>query len=113
MVNEFEISETVEVITITINDESLEVGDLVDTFKYLGATLMKDGASETEINIRMATATSELVRLTTIWKGRNISLHTKILMYTSIILSILLYSCETLTLTERLESRITAFEHKA
>ena len=77
LVNEFENSERAEVITITMNDEPLEV---VDKFKYLGATIRKDGNSETEINIRMATETSELVRLITIWKSRNISLQTQILL---------------------------------
>ena len=37
----------------------------------------------------------------------------KILLYNSLILSILLYGCETWILSERLERRITAFEHKA
>ena len=37
--------------------------ETVDKFKYLGVTLTKDGSSESEINIRMATATSALVRL--------------------------------------------------
>ena len=69
-----------------MNDEPIEV---VDIFKYLGATLMKDGKSETDINIRIATATSALVRLITIWKSRNISLQTKILLYNSLILYIL------------------------
>ena len=49
LVNEFENNETDKVITITINDEPLEV---VDTFKYLGVTLTKDGKSEIEINIK-------------------------------------------------------------
>ena len=35
------------------------------------------------------------------------------LLYNSLILSILLYGCEILTLTERLERRITEFAHKA
>ena len=61
LVNEYENSETAEVITITMNDEPLEV---VDILKYL--CMMKYGKSETEINIRMA-ATTALVRLITIW----------------------------------------------
>ena len=39
LVNKFENNETAEVITITMNDETLEV---VDTLKYLGKTLTKD-----------------------------------------------------------------------
>ena len=42
LVNEFENNETAEVITITMNDEPLEV---VDTFKYLGVTLRTNGKS--------------------------------------------------------------------
>ena len=52
-----------------MNDEPLEV---VNKFKYLGATVTKDGKSETEINIRMATATTALFRLRTICNSRNI-----------------------------------------
>ena len=63
---------------------------------------MKDEKSETKINIRMATATSALVRLITIWESRNIPLQTKILLYKSLTFSILLYGCETWKLTERL-----------
>ena len=59
LVKEFKNSETAEMITITMNDTPLEV---VDIFKYSGATLTKDGQSEIEINIRIATATSTLVR---------------------------------------------------
>ena len=40
LVNKFENNETAEVITITMNDEPLEV---VDKFKYLGMTLRKNG----------------------------------------------------------------------
>ena len=61
----------------------------------------------------MATATSALVILITLWKNINIPLQTQILLYNLLILSILRYGCETWTLTERLERIITAFEHKA
>ena len=42
---------------------------------------------------------------------KNTTVHCTV--YNSLILYILLYGCETWTLTERLEKRITAFEHKA
>ena len=53
--------------------------ETVDKFKYLGVTLTKDGKSESEINIRMATTTSTLVRLKTIWESNKISIQTKIM----------------------------------
>ena len=44
LINEFENNKTPEVLTITMNDEPLEV---VDKFKYLDATLTIDGTSKT------------------------------------------------------------------
>ena len=87
--------------------------ETVDKFKYLVVTLIKNGKSISEINIRMYTATSALVRLKTIWKSNKISIQTKILLYKSLVLSIMLYGCETWTLTEDLERRIIAFETKS
>ena len=43
--------------------------ETVDKFKYLGVTLTKNGKSESEINIRITTTSSALVRLKTIWKS--------------------------------------------
>ena len=91
---------------ITISGNILET---VDKFKYLGVTLTKDGKSESEINIRMTTATSALVRLNTIWKSNKISIQT-ILLYKSLIVSIMLYGCEMWTLIEDLERRRISFE---
>ena len=56
---------------ITVGGNILET---VEKFKYLGVTLSKDGKSESEIKIRIATATSALVRLKTIWKSNKISI---------------------------------------
>ena len=92
MVNEFS---NIHSNVITINGETLAT---VDKFKYLGSTLTKDGKSEKEIQIRLATANSALVNLSTIWKSRSIPLRSKIHLYKSLILSILLYSCVTWTL---------------
>ena len=65
--------------------------ETVDKFKYLGETLTKYGKIESEIKIRMATATSAVVRLKTIWKRNKIFIQKKILLYKSLVLSIMLY----------------------
>ena len=93
-----------------MNGETLET---IDKFKYMGATLTKDEQSEKEIKIRLATANSTLVNLSTIWKSRSISIRTKIHLYKSMIHSIILYGCETWTLNKTLEKRINAFESKS
>ena len=55
---------------IIMNGEELEE---VNQFKYLGATLKKYGSSEGEIKIRIATATSAIVRLGKIWTSKKIN----------------------------------------
>ena len=107
MVNKFSNSHS---NSITMNGETLET---VDKFKYLGATLTKDEKSEKEIQIILATANSALVNLNTIWKSISFLLRSNIHVYKSLILSILLYGCETWILNETLEKRINAFESKS
>ena len=47
-----------------------EIFEEVGKFKYLGATITKDGTSEAELRIILATSTSALIRLTTIWTSK-------------------------------------------
>ena len=44
----------------------------VKIFKYLGSTLKSDGASGNKLRIRIATATSIMIRLNIIWTSKNI-----------------------------------------
>ena len=95
---------------INMNGQQLEE---VAAFKYLGATLTKDGRSTTEIKVRLAMATSAMAKLTTIWRSRDISFPTKIQLYRSLVLSILLYGCESWTLTAETMKRLESFETKS
>ena len=83
----------------------------VSSFKYLGATLTKDGTCKTEILIWIATATAVMARLTRVWKS-NICFQTKFKLYKSLVISILLYGCETWTILAEAERRIQAFKNK-
>ena len=105
---------------VMVNSPTREIGDIrmngsqleeVETFKYLGATLQKDGTCSAEIRIRIATATAAMTKLCRVWKS-NISLPTKFRLYRSLVLSTLLYGCESWTLTADSERRIQAFENK-
>ena len=93
---------------ITLKGEELEN---VSSFKYLGATLTQDGASTTEIRTRIALATAAMAKLSRIWKS-SISFFTKFHLYKSLVVSVLLYGCETWTLLADTERRIEAFELK-
>ena len=80
-----EISSEKSKTIVNSRDESLnenirmdgEILGEVDKFKNLEATITKDGTSETEIRIRLATYTSALIRLKTIWTSTKISFKTK------------------------------------
>ena len=56
-------------------------------------------------------ATSAMTKLNRIWKS-NIRLSTKLKLYKALVVSIVLYGCETWTLTAALEKKIQAFETK-
>jgi hypothetical protein len=93
---------------IYMNGQKLEE---VNSFKYLGATLSKDGSCSAEIRSRIATAMAAMARLSRIWRS-NISFTTKYRLYQSLVVSILLYGCEAWTLLAEAEKIIQAFETK-
>ena len=75
-------------------------------FKYLGAMLTKDGRSTAEIKTRLAIATASMAKLYKIWSSKDIIFATKIKLYKTLVLSTLLYGCESWTLTADSTKRI-------
>ena len=65
---------------------------------YLGATIPQDGSRETEMKIRLALATSAMIRLYTICNRKYINFKLKFNLYSSLVLSILTQGCETWTI---------------
>ena len=66
-----------------------------------------------EIKVRLAIATSAMAKLSTIWKRKDISFPTKTKLFRSLVLSILLYGCESWTLTAETTKRLESFETKS
>ena len=66
--------------------------------------------SKAEILSRIAQCTTTMTRLKPIWNDRNITLGSKVRLMRTLIISILLYACETWTLTIELQRRIKAVE---
>ena len=96
-------------IDIRINGEKL---DEVDSFKYLGAVITDQGCKP-EVLSRIAQKTAALARLKTIWSNKHISLSSKIKLIRSLVISVLLYACETWRLTvdilKKLQAEIRCF----
>ena len=74
------------------------------SFKYLGATLCKDGAYSTEVRIRIASAMATMARLNRIWRC-NTSFASKSNLCKSLVTSIFLCGCETWTLLADFEKK--------
>ena len=81
----------------------------VTNFKYLGA-IISDAGSRAEIVSRIAQCTTTMTRLKPIWNDQNITLRSKVRLMRTLIISILLYACETCTLTIELQRSIKAVE---
>ena len=91
---------------IEINNEPLKV---IDSFKYLGA-IIDDKGSKAEILARNGQTIAALSRLNVIWYDKTLKLKLKIRLLQSLVNSIFLYACETLTITKELQRKITTLE---
>ena len=91
-----------------MNSQKLEG---VTDFKYLGATLCKDGTCSEEIRIRVVSVMAVMARLNRILLSSTISFASKFKLCTFLVTSIL-YNCETWTLLADCEKRIQVFETK-
>ena len=93
-------SRTLQAATfITLNGQKLEEVDSSTSTKDVKTNLSLDASAMTRLNV--------------IWKGNSISFPVKLKLFKSLVVSILLYGCESWTLTADLETRIQAFEHTA
>ena len=87
--------------SITAGDVKLP---MVDEFCYLGCILTSDAIADEDINSRIAKASAAFVRLRNRLWDEHSRLDTKISVYVAVVLTILLYGCETWTLYRRLAS---------
>ena len=82
---------------ITIDNKPLNA---VKNFKYLGSIVSSNASMAAEITAQIAKATSVFGRLMKrLWTNRGIRLGTKIGVYKATVLTMLMYGCETWTLS--------------
>lgn len=84
--------------------------DVVDHFCYLGSTTTSSLSNDKEIDTRIGKASTTFGRLfARVWRNNKLSLHTKVLVYQTCVLSILLYASETWTTYTKQERKLNAF----
>ena len=102
-------TEKSKIMNISANNISADIGtngqmlEEVTSFKYLEATLCKNGIYSTKIRIRIASAMVAMARLNRIWLYNTIRFTSK--LFKSLVTSVLLYRCETWTLPDDSEKK--------
>ena len=98
-------------LPINIGNDSVE---FVDSFVYLGSLITNNGDMKPEIDRRRGIAATTMRSLwQPLWRHRSISIKTKLRIYNTAILPILLYGAETRPLNKILASRIDGFESRS
>jgi hypothetical protein len=84
----------------------------VSQFKYLGTTVTIQNLIEEEIKRRLSSVNACYHSVQSLLPSRLLSKNLKMRIYKTIILPVILYGCETWSLTLRKEHRLTVFENK-
>ena len=92
---------------VMIEDEILQE---VEKFVYLGCEVRKDGDIRNEVGIRIGKAGAAFRNMEKVWKENGMSLRTKLKLFNSIVLSVLLYGCESWKGLREIEERVRRFE---
>ncbi|KAJ4430651.1 hypothetical protein ANN_19241 [Periplaneta americana] len=99
-----------------VRNGNIKIGDLsfeeVEKFKYLGATVTNINDTREEIKRRINMGNACYYSVEKLLSSSLLSKNLKVRIYKTIILPVLLYGCETWTLTLREEHRLRVFENK-
>jgi hypothetical protein len=81
-----------------------------ETFKYLGSVISANGLLNAEMNARIQAANKSFAALyRRVWKQHSLYLPTKIAIYKTVVLSVLLYGAESWTATREHLRRLQSF----
>ena len=96
-----------QVAKITFNDEALET---VENFSYLRSIMSNNFTHDKELNTRPGKAATCFGRLSKrVWSNENLTLHTKLKVYHTCVLSTLLYGAEAWTTYRKQELKRKKF----
>ncbi|GFR97185.1 endonuclease-reverse transcriptase [Elysia marginata] len=84
----------------------------VETVHYLGAVVSKIGGGSKDLQNRLTKARSTFCRLGKLWSSTSVSQHTKIKLYKTLVMPVLMYGCETWSITKGDENKIDVFQSR-
>ena len=95
--------------SVKIDSKSFEG---LEEFKYLGTTLTNQNCNQVEVKSRLKLGNACYYSVQKRLSSRLLSKNLKIKMYRTIILPVVLYGCESWSLTLREERRLQVFENR-
>ena len=91
-----------------------EVVELTDRFTYLGSEISVTASCDLEVNKRLGRAWGVMDSLNKgVWRCRYLCRRTKVAVFRTIVLPVLLYGCETWTLNKALRQKLNSFGTKS
>ncbi|XP_063447098.1 uncharacterized protein LOC134726617 [Mytilus trossulus] len=94
---------------VKLNEKDLED---VDTFTYLGGIVTTKGGCDNDMDNRFKKAKGQFSRLRKIWRSSVLSFKTKVRLFNSLVISVLLYGCETWKTTEQDKKKFNTFQNR-
>ena len=96
------------------NPVAVDGRDLEDVqkFVYLGAEVNTSGGTEEDIKRRITLARGAFIKLNKLWNSGNLRIKTKLRLFNSNVMSVLLYSADTWMMTEGSAKKIDTFQRK-
>ena len=85
-------------------------GETVADFIFLGSKITADGDCSHEIKRRLLLGRKVMTHLDSIFKSRDITLPTKVLLVKAMVFPVVMYGCESWTVKKAERRRIEAFE---
>jgi len=95
---------------VQVDGEELED---VSKFVYLGGMVTQEGGSDEDINSGLEKARAAFSKLRNIWKSSQLKLKTKLKIFKSNVVAVLLYGCETWHMTKQDVNKLDVFLHKS
>jgi hypothetical protein len=85
---------------------------VVDSFVHLGSCITKDNDDYIEIQRRLKLANKACFSLLAVMRCTDIHNKTKVMLYNTLIRTVLTYGCKTWTLSKKSENALSIFERK-
>ena len=86
--------------------------EAVSSFCYLGSTIPTDNSLDIEVRTRLLKANRAYFSLIRLFRSKTLKISTKLLLYRTMVLPVLMYSSETWALSQKQGESIAAFERK-